>query len=133
MVKSPKVTIYYCAKCKWQNRAIWYLQEVLQTFSDPESHFVAEVSLCPVYDQPGLFEVDVTKDGESTIIYKRKMKKSTEPQAESYYYDGFPDSKLLKILIRNNLFPESNLGHVDGHSADTQGLMLNCKPCQENS
>ena len=29
--KYPRIIIQYCHQCKWQNRAIWYLQEFLQT------------------------------------------------------------------------------------------------------
>lgn len=125
----PKVTIHYCAKCKWHNRAVWYLQEIIQTFGDPEK-FVAEVSLCPVYDKPGLFQIVASKeDGDNTILYQRKMKKGSLPQTEEFYYDGFPDSKFLKVLIRNYFFPAENLGHVDRHTSQlvdgTENLRLN--------
>lgn len=125
----PKVTIEYCARCKWHNRAVWYLQEILQTFSDPEKNLVAEVALRPSYDKPGIFIVEVaTKEDDSRIIYCRRMKKSSLPQTEPYHFDGFPDSKLLKNLLRNELFPEHGLGHVDG-KAD---LLAECVPCREN-
>ncbi|KAF8004492.1 hypothetical protein HF325_001940 [Metschnikowia pulcherrima] len=124
----PKVIIEYCAKCKWHNRAVWYLQEILQTFSDPEKNLVAEVALRPSYDSPGTFVVRVaTEEGQSTIVYCRRMKKSTRPQTELYHYDGFPDSKLLKNLIRNELFPEHGLGHLDGQA----NILADCLPCQE--
>lgn len=126
----PSVIIEFCAKCLWHNRAIWYIQEVLQTFSDPEKNLVTEVSVRPRHDQPGLFQVLVRgDDGKEKVIYRRKMKKSLEKQDDDFYYDGFPDSKLLKQLIRNELFPELGLGHVDGHQAD---LLAVCKPCKEN-
>lgn len=113
----PKITIHYCAKCKWHNRAVWYLQEIIQTFGEPEKS-VAEVSLCPVYDKPGLFQIVASKvDGDHTILYQRKMKKGDLPQSEDFYYDGFPDSKFVKVLIRNYFFPLENLGHVDRHSS----------------
>lgn len=123
----PKVRIEYCAKCKWHNRAVWYAQEVLQTFSDPDSNLVAEVALCPSYTNPGLFQVTVENSTGETIIYRRRMKKSATEQSEEYYYDGFPDSKLLKQLIRNTLFPKVGLGHVDGKES-----LLTCETCKEN-
>ena len=124
----PKVIIEYCAKCKWHNRAVWYLQEILQTFSDPEKNLVAEVALRPSYDSPGTFVVRVaTEEGQSKTVYCRRMKKSTRPQTELYHYDGFPDSKLLKNLIRNELFPEHGLGHLDGQA----NILADCLPCQE--
>lgn len=123
----PKITISYCAKCKWHNRAVWYLQEVLQTFGEPERN-VAEISLCPSYDSPGLFKIEATKsENESKILYQRKMRKTVEVQTEEFFYDGFPDSKFVKVLIRNYLFPEERLGHVDGHSMqlnDGQGKKI---------
>lgn len=122
----PKVTIEYCAKCKWQNRAVWYLQEVLQTFSEPGKNLVAEVAVCPLYDKPGVFQVVVASERGEKVIYRRRMKKATEPQNEPFYYDGFPDSKLLKVLIRNELFPELRLGHVDG-ATDKLADCVACK------
>lgn len=128
MVALPKVSIEYCARCKWQNRAIWYLQEILQTFGDPEGSFVAEVSVVPSYDQPGLFRVTTTSaEGKEAIVYWRRMKKLDEAQDEAYYFDGFPDSKLLKVLIRNELFPGQQMGHVDGRA----GQLTECQPCRD--
>lgn len=117
-IKYPRVVIEYCAACKWHNRAVWYLQEILQTFGSPEKHFIPEVALQPVYDSPGIFQITLCKsqDGEPQIIYKRRLKKAKESQSASYYYDGFPDSKLLKSLLRNILFPTENLGHIDRFS-----------------
>lgn len=126
----PKVTIEYCAKCKWHNRAVWYLLEVLQTFSDPEKNLVAEVAVRPRYDQPGMFQVIVASANGSKVVYRRRMKKTELPQDEEYYYDGFPDSKLLKVLIRNELFPELGLGHVDGHGGRL-AEQVNTKPSSE--
>lgn len=124
----PKVTIEFCAKCKWHNRAVWYLLEIMQTFSDPDSNLVAEVALCPLYDKPGIFEVRVSAaDSADKVIYRRRLKKSEAPQSEPFYYDGFPDSKLLKVLVRNTLFPAQGLGHVDGQS----GTLNECVPCRE--
>lgn len=123
----PKVRIDFCAKCKWHNRAVWYAQEILQTFSDPESNLVAEIALCPSYTNGGLFQVTVENEAGETVIYRRRMKKSADEQAEAYYYDGFPDSKLLKQLIRNALFPDVGLGHVEGKDS-----LLTCETCKEN-
>lgn len=93
---------------------------------------MAEVSLCPVYDKPGLFQIVASKeDGDNTILYQRKMKKGDSPQTEEFYHDGFPDSKFVKVLIRNYFFPQENLGHVDRHSSQlvdgTEKLKLDQK------
>ncbi|GBL52604.1 hypothetical protein ACI3LY_004875 [Candidozyma auris] len=128
----PKVSIYYCARCKWQNRAVWYMQEVLQTFSDPEKNLVPEVALCPSFENPGLFQITVTTEQGEQIVYKRRMKKvAVEEQSEAYYYDGFPDSKLVKNLIRDALFPESGLGHAENKQREDPGLVL-CEKCNDN-
>lgn len=125
----PKVSIQFCAQCKWHNRAVWYVQEILQTFSDPAKNLVAEVSVCPLYDQPGMFQVLVSNDKETDrVVYRRRMRKAETLQTEAFYYDGFPDSKLLKILLRNALFPETALGHADG----TGVVLADCVACNEN-
>lgn len=120
----PRIAISFCARCKWHNRAVWYVQEIMQTFGDPEKGlFVAEVALQPSYDEPGLFEIILERDaGSPQILYKRRLKKTNEPQNEEYYFDGFPDSKFVKQLVRNALFPEKQLGHIDKYSeADLLG------------
>ncbi|RLV87003.1 hypothetical protein JA9_001158 [Meyerozyma sp. JA9] len=120
-----KVIIQFCSKCKWHNRAVWYLQEIMQTFGEGD-RLVSEISIQPKIDAPGLFQVLVQADeGEPKIIYKRKFKKDNGPQDAPYYYEGFPDSKLLKTLIRDELFPSEKLGHVDGHAT------LTCEKCEE--
>lgn len=125
----PKVTIEFCAKCKWHNRAVWYVQEIMQTFSDPETNLVDEISVRPIYDKPGLFQVLVSTDSATEkVIYRRKMKKSEEDQSADFYFDGFPDLKLLKQLIRNELFPQLGLGHVDGKTD-----LLTCEKCKDEN
>ncbi|CDK28448.1 unnamed protein product [Kuraishia capsulata CBS 1993] len=97
----PKVTIEYCVKCKWQLRATWYLQEVLQTFSSSEV-LVDEVSLRPSLT-PGTFRVLCysVQDSEPAVIWDRTVD------------DGFPDSKALKQRIKSLIQPDLNIGHND--------------------
>lgn len=128
--KYPRVSIEFCAACKWHNRGVWYLQEIMQTFHDPEKNFIPEIALHPVYNQPGLFQVVVTSDANSapSIIYKRKFKNKDVAQDEDYYFDGFPDSKLLKSLIRDKLFPQEQLGHIDKYKdVLNDGTCVDCK------
>lgn len=109
----PKVIIEYCSKCKWHNRAFWYLQELLMTFDNGK---INEISLKPIIETPGTFKVILGKsDDDWKVIYQKKMKKSTEDQSQPYIYEGFPDSKFLKVLIRNEISPDENLGHLDKH------------------
>lgn len=142
----PLIVILYCSKCKWQSRAVWYLQEILQTF-DGE---IKMVSLEPVVDQPGTFQVSFYKDGPSSpiILYKRRYKNADLAvkygdedglMSQSYYHDGFPDSKYLKTLIRDALHTTGSvlrsLGHVD-HYNDASNFLVaekkirSCEDCK---
>ncbi|ODQ61988.1 hypothetical protein WICANDRAFT_22463, partial [Wickerhamomyces anomalus NRRL Y-366-8] len=91
------VTIKFCTKCKWNLRAAWYLQELLSTFGDK----LGEVALIPY--ESGVFRVEVQKDTNSPSVQVWDRKEN----------DGFPDSKILKQKIRNEVFPDEVLGHVD--------------------
>lgn len=123
-----KVTIEYCNRCKWQNRAVWYLQELLGTF-DGKIH---EVALKPLTDPPGTFKVWIAVDGDSQLIYQKRMKNTTDKQDESYFYDGFPDLKFLKALVRDRLSPGHDLGHIDRYH--DSGLNLgDCDDCARNN
>lgn len=124
----PRISIEYCAKCKWGNRAVWYLQELLQTFDKP-GLTLNEVALQPLYDQPGVFRVTVFKSTDDIkVVYQRKMKNGLN-DGKDYVYEGFPDSKFLKQLVRNYLFPEGQLGHID-----TTVVSLNegCRACEQS-
>ncbi|CAK9441350.1 uncharacterized protein LODBEIA_P52180 [Lodderomyces beijingensis] len=116
LVKTPRIVIQYCTKCKWTNRAIWYTQELFQTFADPAVD-IAEIALQPIVDKPGTFQVLLQVDDEVTTVFRRKFKKS---QNQSYNagtgggdgdgdgdgsdeYDGFPDAKFLKALVKEKL------------------------------
>ncbi|KAK9363009.1 Rdx family-domain-containing protein [Lipomyces starkeyi] len=95
----PHISIEFCTACKWNLRAAWYAQELLSTFSTE----LGEVSMIP--SSGGTFVVRLTENAESeeVIIWNRKVN------------NGFPDSKDLKRLIRDVLFPTRDLGHVDRH------------------
>ncbi|KAJ8101504.1 Rdx type Seleno protein, partial [Lipomyces tetrasporus] len=95
----PHVSIEFCTACKWNLRAAWYAQELLSTFSTE----LGEVSMIP--GSGGTFIVRLTPnaDADEIVIWNRKDK------------NGFPDSKDLKRLVRDILFPARDLGHVDRH------------------
>ncbi|AOA64844.1 Hypothetical protein PP7435_CHR4-0339 [Komagataella phaffii CBS 7435] len=108
-VRYPRVHIEYCAKCKWGLRANWYQQELFQTFGTE----IGEVALSPSLDS-GTFRVAVClndKDEGMIVWDRRKM-------------DGFPDSKILKQLIRNIIAPLKELGHVDKSSKNDGKLIV---------
>lgn len=125
-----KVSIEYCNKCKWQNRAVWYLQELLMTFDGK----INEISLLPNNDAPGTFKVSLSNGDSHRIIYQKRMKKTTEPQTEPWYYDGFPDSKFLKVLIRNEIMPNEQMGHLDrydNYSLNEGPSAPHCADCEQ--
>ena len=89
-----RVTIHYCTGCNWLLRSGWMAQELLSTFADD----IDEVALRP--GTGGVFEVHA---GES-LIWERKRD------------GGFPEIKELKRRVRDELWPERDLGHLDRSS-----------------
>ncbi|ODQ76957.1 hypothetical protein BABINDRAFT_163958 [Babjeviella inositovora NRRL Y-12698] len=97
--KYPRIVIQFCTKCKWTLRASWYQQELFQTFGES----IGEIALQPA--ESGTFQILlVVDDNNTTVIWDRKLD------------GGFPDSKVVKQRVRNVLFPEKDLGHVDRSS-----------------
>ncbi|NMA96972.1 MAG: SelT/SelW/SelH family protein [Phyllobacteriaceae bacterium] len=95
--EKPVVTITYCTQCNWMLRSAWMAQELLSTFSLE----LGEVSLRP--GTGGIFEIQY--DGE--LIWERKRD------------GGFPDSRVLKQMVRDRLDPGRSLGHVDRIGSDS--------------
>jgi selenoprotein W-related protein len=92
----PRIAITYCTQCNWLLRAGWMAQELLQTFGQD----IGEVALVP--GTGGHFEI--TLDGET--IWERKRD------------GGFPEAKVLKQIVRDRVWPERDLGHVDRKHAE---------------
>ena len=92
----PVIRITYCTQCQWLLRAAWMAQELLSTFG-PD---LGEVSLVP--GTGGIFEI--TCNG--ALIWERKRD------------GGFPDAAKLKQLVRDQAFPERELGHSDRKKAE---------------
>lgn len=88
------VTIHFCVQCNWMLRATWMAQELLYTFAED----LEQVALKP--GSGGVFEIHV---GDQ-LIWERKRD------------GGFPGPKELKQKVRDVLFPERDLGHVDRHT-----------------
>ncbi|ODV73018.1 SelT/SelW/SelH family protein CYBJADRAFT_168088 [Cyberlindnera jadinii NRRL Y-1542] len=109
----PRVTITFCTKCKWNLRAAWYLQELLQTFGSQ----LGEVALIP--GPSGCFEISTVahENAEPVLIWERVRD------------GGFPDSKVLKQRVRDVLFPDEKLGHVDGTGG---ALLQQSKPVESS-
>jgi len=89
---SHQVEIEYCTQCRWLLRAAWMAQELLTTFEGD----LAGVTLTP--GTGGIFEVRLNKQ----TLFSRKEA------------GCFPESKVLKQLIRDKIDPERSLGHSDG-------------------
>lgn len=92
MPQSPHIEIVFCIRCGWGLRAAWMAQEILSTFSSE----VGSVTLTP--DRTG-GKYKVIVDG--TTIWNREID------------GGFPEIKLLKQRVRDQLAPDKPLGHVD--------------------
>lgn len=94
----PAITFTYCTQCNWMLRTTWMAQELLSTFGQD----IGSVTLIP--GTGGIFQV--TLDG--VLIWDRKEK------------GGFPDVKQLKQMVRDHVWPERDLGHID-RAGKTEG------------
>jgi selenoprotein W-related protein len=92
-MSSPKaeVVITYCTQCQWLLRAAWLAQELLSTFTDDLSR------VCLEPGTGGVFRI--TCDGAQ--IWERKLD------------GGFPEAKVLKQRLRDQIDPARDLGHND--------------------
>ena len=90
-MSKPRIAITYCRQCNWMLRATWMAQELLSTFADG----LGEVALVPATG--GVFRIEY----EGELVWERKRD------------GGFPDAKVLKQRVRDRLYPERQLGHID--------------------
>jgi selenoprotein W-related protein len=111
----PRVTITYCTQCNWLLRAAWLAQELLQTFGQD----VAEVALIP--GTGGVFEIRCF-----AVPAAHGLPAETQPviasnsagHIETLLWErkrdgGFPEAKILKQRLRDQVWPERGLGHSD--------------------
>jgi len=87
----PEIVITYCTQCQWLLRAAWLAQELLSTFSDD----LAQVALQP--GTGGIFHITCN----DVQIWERKTD------------GGFPEAKVLKQRVRDQIDPQRDLGHND--------------------
>ncbi|EXJ74252.1 uncharacterized protein A1O5_02548 [Cladophialophora psammophila CBS 110553] len=116
-VKVPRIAIAFCTQCKWNLRAAYYAQELLQTFSTG----IGEIALIPVTG--GIFTVTVTTSHviDNSSRATAASEGSAEPAmqvADTVIWDrktegGFPETKELKNRVRNIIEPGRDLGHID--------------------
>ena len=88
-----RVEIRYCTQCRWLMRATWIAQELLTTFEE-----IAELALLP--GTGGIFEVRA----DGVLVWSREER------------GRFPELKELKLLIRDRIAPEKDLGHSERRS-----------------
>ena len=120
-VTVPRVTIEFCTQCKWNLRAAYYAQELLQTFGTS----IGEVALVP--STGGRFVVSLFTAAE--IAPTRSETGSTEQTVEvkrTTVWDrkvdgGFPETKELKGRVRDAVEPGRGLGHTDRALKKTKG------------
>ncbi|OAL05914.1 hypothetical protein IQ06DRAFT_73338 [Phaeosphaeriaceae sp. SRC1lsM3a] len=107
-VALPRVAITYCTQCRWMLRAAYFGQELLSTFGTQ----IGEIALVPATG--GLFTVELTyipsneageqgADAKKVLLWDRKAE------------GGFPETKVLKQLVRDKIDPTRDLGHSDKH------------------
>lgn len=87
----PRIAITFCTQCQWLLRSAWMAQELISTFGTD----LGEVALVP--GGGGVFTITV--DGE--LVWDRKRD------------GGFPGPKELKLRVRDVVFPDRDLGHVE--------------------
>ncbi len=91
-MKKPTIVIEYCTRCHWLARASWMAQELLTTFEEE----LGQIALKP-NKEGGVYNIFL--DGH--ILFSRKKE------------SRFPEITELKILVRDQVAPEKNLGHTD--------------------
>jgi selenoprotein W-related protein len=97
----PTVEIEYCTGCRWLLRSAYYAQELLTTFESD----IEKVSLKPNSDKPGgAFIISV----DNLVIWDRKNESTP----------GFPETKVLKQIIRDQISPARDLGHSERKSSN---------------
>ena len=97
MTQLPAIRIRYCTQSNWMLRSAWMAQELLSTFGTE----LGEVILAP--GTGGIFEIEI----DGTLVWERKRD------------GGFPDSRVLKQLVRDRIDPDRDLGHVDRIARDS--------------
>jgi selenoprotein W-related protein len=91
MSGSHRIEIEYCVQCRWLLRASWIAQELLSTFDGD----IAALILKP--GTGGVFNVSL----DGAMLWSRKER------------GRFPEITELKQLLRDQVDPARDLGHID--------------------
>ncbi|KAF2501270.1 hypothetical protein BU16DRAFT_194935 [Lophium mytilinum] len=111
-VALPRIAITFCTQCRWMLRAAY---ELLSTFSTT----IGEVALIPATG--GLFTVELTYIPLTTAPENSADTPPSDVKATKVLLwdrkaeGGFPETKVLKQLVRDHLDPKRDLGHSDKH------------------
>ncbi|CAL5872920.1 uncharacterized protein PFLUO_LOCUS7189 [Penicillium psychrofluorescens] len=113
-VHLPRIAIAFCTQCRWMLRAAYFAQELLSTFGTD----LGEVALVPMTG--GVFTVTIWH-ASSQMPTGAETEVGLGPgpvTRETLLWDrkrdgGFPDTKILKSLVRNVIAPDRDLGHTD--------------------
>lgn len=108
-VAKAEVVITYCTQCWWPLRAAWLAQELLSTADD-----LGKVSLVP-----GTGGVFPTSPARGVQIWERKAD------------GGFPEAKVLKQRVRDQIDPDRTLATTTALSreaASAATVFLSAEP-----
>jgi selenoprotein W-related protein len=94
----PTVTIEYCPKCGWLLRAAYMAQEILTTFTDDVKQVILQPS-----EIGGSYKIFI----DDRKIFDRKE------------FNGFPEIKEIKQMVRDIVNPQKSLGHADKKVQDS--------------
>ena len=140
----PRIAIKFCTQCKWNLRAAYFAQELLQTFSTslgevaltPSSGGIFTITLYHTSTPPSSLTtaIDGTSGAQPTSandIDPSSVSVATRTEEvvvvqETLLWDrkaegGFPETKELKSRVRNVIQPGRDLGHVDRSSKKVKG------------
>lgn len=91
----PNLSIEYCTGCRWLLRASWFMQECLTTFENELGSVILIPSKPPSPGGTFLIKLD------DEVLWDRTVEKS------------FPEAKVIKQRIRDQISPLKDLGHSD--------------------
>ena len=102
--KRVRIVIRYCTGCQWMLRSTYLASELLTTFKDELSLGGSEIAIQPVNEPTGVFQV---------LVNDEKVWDRTDVDPVTGEKVGFPETKILKQLVRDLVLPEKSLGHSD--------------------
>ncbi|KAJ4985289.1 selenoprotein domain-containing protein [Stagonosporopsis vannaccii] len=107
-INLPRIAITYCTQCRWMLRAAYFGQELLSTFGTQ----IGEIALIPATG--GLFQVELTYiPPSSTSLDSNNIQAQKILLWDRKTEGGFPETKVLKQRVRDQIDPKKDLGHSD--------------------